>query len=715
MSAVEPLSSHAASWAGISSDHASNDDPLPRLPPLGGGRTERHAVPPLGQILLEMRAVDPMHLLRAIAIRERSEAPLDDILLARGWIDEHALLEARCRQWGCRAIDPVSQPPDPRLVDEIGADRCLRLGILPWRRAGAVTVVLTFRPDGFASVQPELGKRFGRVVMALCRRDQLENAVIDLRGNALVRIAETCVPEPESCRGHEGQSARPAGVAAILALAAGLAVAPAATIGLLAVWAVITLIATTGLKLACLVAAAGRRPQRDSSADQPTRLPVVSVMVPLFREDDIAPRLVRRLGRIDYPKELLDILLVVEEDDCETRAVLGRRPLPGWMRVVTVPRGALRTKPRALNYALNLCRGSIIGVWDAEDAPAPDQIRKVVRHFATAAPEVACLQGILDFYNAGHNWLTRCFAIEYAAWFRAVLPGLARLGLVVPLGGTTLFFRRSVLERIGAWDAHNVTEDADLGIRLARHGYRTELIDTVTQEEPNARPWPWIRQRSRWQKGYAVTWATHMRSPLRLWRELGAWKFMGVQILFLGSLSQAALAPVLWSFWMLALGLPHPLSPYMPGWIVVALTGLFLLAEAANISAGLWATRGSPHRHLMPWVPTLHLYFPLAALSSYKALYEWITRPFFWDKTAHGKLTAQADAAELLPVLVLTNPVHVPMAETNVTRFRRPHAARLHLLPTAADCCHVEDGSGALRQAVDLDRLSGQHVGSGLP
>lgn len=694
MSAVKPLSSPAALLAGPSSDSVSNDDLLPRLPPLGGGRKGGRTVPPLGQILLEMRAVDPLHLLRAIAIRERSEASLDDILLARGWIDAQSLLDARCRQWGCRAIDPTTQPPDPRMIDAIGADRCLRLGILPWRRAGAVTVVLTFRPDGFASLQAELAKHFGRVVMALCRRDQLERAVLDQRGAALVRLAETCVPEAESCRGQDGRRSRMAGIAAILALAAGLAMAHVATLGLLAFWAVATLIATTGLKLACLVAASGRRPERDQTTDPSIRLPVVSVMVPLFREDDIAPRLVRRLGRIDYPKELLDILLVVEEDDAETRAVLARRPLPGWMRVVTVPRGELRTKPRALNYALNLCRGSIIGVWDAEDAPDPDQIRKVVRHFAAAAPDVACLQGILDFHDATHNWLTRCFAIEYAAWFRAILPGLARLGLVVPLGGTTLFFRRSVLERIGAWDAHNVTEDADLGLRLARHGYRTELIDTVTQEEPNARAWPWIRQRSRWQKGYAVTWATHMRSAARLWRDLGTWRFVGVQILFLGSLSQAALAPVLWSFWLLALGLGHPLAPFMPGWLVVALTGLFVLAEAVNVSAGLWATRGRLHRHLMPWVPTLHFYHPLAAISSYKALYEWITRPFFWDKTAHGKLAAQAGMAELLPVLVLTDPVHVPTAEANLTRPPRQQSARLHLLPTAADRIGAMDRSG---------------------
>ena len=180
-----------------------------------------------------------------------------------------------------------------------------------------------------------------------------------------------------------------------------------------------------------------------------------------------------------------------------------------------MPADALKTKPRAMNYALPFCRGDIVGVYDAEDRPDPGQIRAVVQHLQAAPPEVACVQGYLDFYNSGDNWLSRCFTLEYAIWFRVVLLGVQRLGLPIPLGGTSVFFRRSVLEQIGAWDAHNVTEDADLGMRLARFGYRCEMIASTTWEEANCRVRPWIRQRSRWLKGYAITWATHMRRPRR--------------------------------------------------------------------------------------------------------------------------------------------------------------------------------------------------------
>ena len=306
------------------------------------------------------------------------------------------------------------------------------------------------------------------------------------------------------------------------------------------------------------------------------------------------------------------------------------------MTVTLVPDSRLRTKPRALNYALDFCRGSIVGIYDAEDAPEPDQIRRMVARFQASAPDVACLQGILDFYNARMNWLSRCFAIEYAVWFRMILPGFERLRLPVPLGGTTLFFRRDVLEEIGGWDAHNVTEDADLGMRLARHGYRCEFVPSVTYEEANCRPWAWVRQRSRWLKGFAMTWATHMRRPGRLWSDLGPRGFAGFQVLFLGTLAAVLTAPFLWSFWLLSFTDTVPFLAQLPLSALIALGTLFVVSELVGLAIALVATAGPRHRFLMPWVPSLHLYFPLGAIAAWKAVYEIIARPFFWDKTDHG-------------------------------------------------------------------------------
>lgn len=367
------------------------------------------------------------------------------------------------------------------------------------------------------------------------------------------------------------------------------------------------------------------------------KLPRVSVMVPLRHERRIASALIARLTRLTYPKALLDVVLVLEEDDTVTRQTLAGTNLPHWIRVVEVPASdGPTTKPRALNYALDFCRGEVIGVWDAEDEPAVDQIEQVVQRFHAAPEEVVCLQGILDYYNPRANWMARCFAIEYATWWRLFLPGVARLGHVVPLGGTTLFFRRKKLIELGGWDAYNVTEDADLGVRLARAGYRTELIPTVTMEEANCHPWRWVRQRSRWLKGFAITWAVHMRRPVQLWRDLGTYKFLGLQAFFLSALSQFALAPVFWLFWMVPLGFTHPVTPLIGSAGVTGLCAIFIGAEIVSIAMNMIAVSARSRRHLLPWAPSMMFYFPLATIAFYKALYELLLKPFFWDKTEHG-------------------------------------------------------------------------------
>ncbi len=628
---------------------------------------------PLGQILMDMKAVAPEHMLRALALRDRQDVRLGDILLARGWVTETRLMTALAHQWGARVLDPVAEAPDARLVDALGADFCLKHAVLPWRRVGAATVIATARPDGFARLRRDLPAGYGPVIMALAPERAIHAAILAARQTALIRRAETRTAPEESCRTLDGRTAARLGLGLLLSLGALALISPGLAFLPLFLWAVLTVALCTALKVAAFASELSHQRRAAAAGPVPAiaRLPVISVMVPLFHEDDIAPRLIRRLGQLGYPEELLDILLIVEEEDHQTRAALTGRSLPGWMRIITVPHGPIRTKPRALNYALDFCRGSIIGVYDAEDAPDPGQLRAIVRRFHERGPDVACLQGILDFYNARHNWLTRCFAIEYASWFRVMLPGIARLGLVVPLGGTTLFFRRAALEELGGWDAHNVTEDADLGLRLARHGYRTELVATVTEEEPNSRALPWIRQRSRWLKGYAMTWAVHMRDPGLLWRQLGPRRFIGVQILYFGTLSQYLLAPVLWSFWAIALGFDHPLKGQLPPAAVAGLGLLFALSEALNITVGLWAVRGRAHRHLMPFVPTLHFYFPLGALASYKALWEAVRAPFFWDKTSHGVIDEVAPLPPL-PVLILTNPLPRPISIAEPLRPARP-------------------------------------------
>ncbi len=597
---------------------------------------------PIGQILVDRGAISPGDLTKALALQIREDVMLGDILLANGFVTEDALFDALSEQAGAQIVDLQSTLPDARLIDRIGVKTCLKGRFVPWKRVGPVTVIVTARPADFERLQRELPDDFGSVRMAIAPEREVLRALQRIRQGFLTNAAETCVADQESCRNWHTPAKQRYALAFLAAVAAVILLAPKAAVTVLCLWIVGTLLLSSGMKFAAAFVqlrahiAARRKPLFSHQSTTVARLPVVSIMVPLFHERKIATHLVKRLEKISYPRELLDICMVVEADDHTTAATLSTCELPQWIRVVTVPAGAVRTKPRALNYALEFCRGSIIGVYDAEDAPEPGQIHAVVRRFHERGSEVACLQGMLDFYNSRTNWLSRCFAVEYATWFRVVLPGIQKLGFAIPLGGTTLFFRRAALEELGGWDAHNVTEDADLGIRLARHGYRAEIIETTTDEEANCRTWPWVKQRSRWLKGYAITWAVHMRNPARLFRELGAWKFFGVQVLFLGTLSQYVLAPLLWTFWLVPLGFWHPIQTVLSSQGIIALGGLFFLTEILSIVVNAAAVSGKKHRHLMIWVPTLHFYFPLGALASYKGLYELIVRPFYWDKTEHG-------------------------------------------------------------------------------
>jgi cellulose synthase/poly-beta-1,6-N-acetylglucosamine synthase-like glycosyltransferase len=589
-----------------------------------------------GLYLLAEGVIGAHDLIRALALRRQNPGDLAEILRAHGLASEAALTWALARFSGLGSADPATASADPRLIDRLGAAACLRDTLLPWQSDGERTVVLVPRPETFLRHRDRLEAAFGPVVPALAPRTTIQTAIATARADRLgARALERPAPT-ESCRAFDPARGRPLLLGGAVAIAAAAVAVPTLFFTVLTVWTVLSLALVIGLKAVATVAS-GRRAAPEPPPPIIASLPVVSVIVPLFQEADIAPRLVARLGRIDYPRDRLDLILAVEAADRDTRAALERAALPPWMRVVPVPDGGLRTKPRALNYALDFCRGSIVGVYDAEDAPAGDQIRRVVTRFHQCGGDVACLQGVLDFYNPRSNWLSRCFTIEYASWFRVLLPGLQRLGLPLPLGGTTLFFRRSVLERLGAWDAHNVTEDADLGMRLARHGYRAEMVETVTGEEANCRSLgAWVGQRSRWIKGYMLTWAVHMRDPRLLWRQLGPRGFLGFQILFLGTLSQALLAPLLLSFWALTFGLPHPLSGQLPTAAVAAMVSLFVLGEGITLAIGLLAL-GRCRQRLSPlWVPLLHFYHPCAALAAYRALWEVAVRPFYWDKTRHG-------------------------------------------------------------------------------
>ncbi len=561
------------------------------------------------------------------AMPERAQDDLTDAVLRNA-----RNLNARRRR-----LDPATNPPDPTLDHLLPPEFCLEHRVLPWGTLGDAILVGAVPDRDRSQLRDMLEHEIGPILFADVSEEDLLAFISSRHGEYLADLAETQVAEDYSCRDINKLSLSQ-GLLASLFFGVSLALIfffPNAFFAGITAVAVTNLVACQLFKIVVFFAGYRKPPGKPVHVPLAEK-PVVSLIVPLFNEAAIAHALVQRLSRLSYPKSLLDVVLVLESEDTRTRQMIDAISLPAWMRVVRVPDGRLKTKPRALNYALNHTRGDIIGVLDAEDAPATDQIERIVEAFHHAPANVACVQGILDFYNTRSNWIARCFTIEYATWFRIVLAGAARLGLPIPLGGTTVYLKRSALKQVGGWDAHNVTEDADLGIRLSRHGYRTILIPTVTREEANNRMIPWIKQRSRWLKGYIITYMVHMRRPFRLLRDLGLRKFLGFQFFFLTTILQFTLAPALWSFWLVCFGYGTPFLDAFPAEWIGGLVALFLLSELVSLAVGFVAVGRTRHEKLMQWVPMMIFYFPMGVFAVYKAWSELIFKPFYWDKTQHG-------------------------------------------------------------------------------
>jgi len=602
-------------------------------------------------LLLARGVITAADLADAREARRSLDLPLGDILLARGALSEvdHVAALAECHVMGLS--DLAARPPARDLEGELPVAAALALEAVPTERIGALLVIATCRPDRAEAIRASLPAD-RRAVVTVAPRSQITAAQIALYGEALARLAEGQAPQRDSCRSWQPGTVTRNLAGLALALSVLALALPGLAVGAVFGLALLIFAGNMVLKAAAFAAALRATRRADTHpAEAPTllRAPMVSLIVPLFREREIAATLVTRLSQLDYPRERLDVLLAVEADDATTRAALATTLLPPWARVITVPEGHPRTKPRALNFALNFARGEIIGIYDAEDRPDPDQITRITRRFAERPPMVACLQGRLDYYNARHNALSRLFAIEYANWFRVLLPGVERLGLVVPLGGTTLFLRRATLVEVGGWDAHNVTEDAELGLRLARRGYRTEIVDTTTYEEANAAVLPWIRQRSRWQKGYLMTWAMAMREPRALRRDLGTTRFLALQVQFLCAVAGFLVAPLLWSLMVKPFGLAHRLDALVGPLGYGLLATAFVASAVLSIALSVHATREAHLRHLRPWILLSELYFLLATISAWRAAAEMLLRPFWWAKTSHGQFGGVAAPATPLP------------------------------------------------------------------
>ncbi|MDF2722295.1 MAG: family 2 glycosyl transferase [Paenibacillus sp.] len=380
-------------------------------------------------------------------------------------------------------------------------------------------------------------------------------------------------------------------------------------------------------------------------------LPMYTILVPMYKEGDVIPQLLANLERLDYPKAKLDVRLLIEEDDVEAQDILKHMRLPSYYSVLVVPASMPKTKPKACNYGLIRAKGEYVVIFDAEDRPDPDQLKKVHLTFKACSESTVCVQAKLNYFNSEQNMLTRWFTQEYSMWFELLLPGIMQLNIPIPLGGTSNHFKTEALKQVNAWDPYNVTEDADLGIRLYKEGYKTAIVDSRTWEEATSRVGNWIRQRSRWIKGYMQTWLVHMRNPIRTWRELGTQGFFGFHVMVLATPMLPLLNPLFWALlllWYLAkvdfipLFFPGPIY-YLAAFQLFVGNFIFIYSLTVGV---FWVTKelrikGSSlfSYSLVKYSLLSPLYWVLMSIAAVKAAIQLITKPFYWEKTTHGHAT----------------------------------------------------------------------------
>jgi cellulose synthase/poly-beta-1,6-N-acetylglucosamine synthase-like glycosyltransferase len=426
----------------------------------------------------------------------------------------------------------------------------------------------------------------------------------------------------------------------------------------------------------------GERAIADTAADahiaQGDNLPDYTVLVPLHHEGKILPVLVERLKLIDYPPDCLQILLLIEMDDDDTQRAARDCPLPAHIRPMTMPPGQPHTKPRALNIGLHAARGEYIVVYDAEDLPDPDQLRKAVAAFRALPQNVVCLQGRLNFYNRYQSLLTRLFAVDYAVWYDQLLPGLARAGLtrsgtVVPLGGTSNHFRVETLRQVGGWDPFNVTEDCDLGVRLGRAGLRIAMLNSITWEEAVPRIKPWIRQRSRWVKGYLQTYLVHMRHPLLLLKQLGLRGFIDFQMLVGASSFVLLINPLMW---VLTIAYLVGTGTQADRFIETLFPAPLYYPALASLTIGnfifFYCNAYVCIRHdyitLTRYAVLIPLYWILMSLGAWAGLISLMRNPYYWAKTEHGISMPQTDG----PAVVVSGRMHAGCDQLALDTPRAP-------------------------------------------
>ena len=596
----------------------------------------------LGERLVAENIITQKQLDEALEIQQQSGGQIGEILFRMGACNGLRLHQQLAAQQELPFADLLRQPPEASLLDENSLEEYLGLEVVPWQRDPFTDEVTIATPRADAQVQNWAARYFLRHRFAVTSQRDIHRSLAECFREVFARLSQEQLLKlfPE-------QSAR-----ATLAFRqrfwlgtvfgiflASVYFHPAAALAYTLLITNLLYLATLGFKTMIFVQ--GMKDKETLWQEPEIKIPdkdlsVYTVLIPLYREVNVLPQMIEAMRKMDYPKQKLDIKLVLEADDALTIAAAKKMQPEGMFEIILVPPSQPRTKPKACNYALRFARGEFVTIYDAEDLPDPQQLRRVVARFRAEPEDVVCVQCRLNYYNRDRNLLTRLFSIEYASWFDFMLPGLEALKLPIPLGGTSNHIARERLMQLGEWDPYNVTEDADLGVRLAVAKYRTLTSYSLTMEEAPSSLWAWMKQRSRWVKGYMQTWLVHMRRPVKLYQKLGSRGFWGFQLFIGGPCFVFLSSPILLSVSLLwGLGLIHPHHPLMPTAIISSLMVLGYGVVMHYVFARKVVQESSwPKMHAAMVV--FPFYWILHSLASFRGLWQLITRPHYWDKTEHG-------------------------------------------------------------------------------
>lgn len=369
-------------------------------------------------------------------------------------------------------------------------------------------------------------------------------------------------------------------------------------------------------------------------------LPNYTVFCPLYKEWQVIPQFLKAMNAMDYPKEKLQVMLLLEEDDVKTIEYVNKLTLPSHFEVVIVSHSFPKTKPKALNYGLKKATGDFIVIYDAEDIPDRLQLKKVILGFRKAKENVVCIQAKLNFYNPHQNVLTKIFTAEYALWFDLVLTGLQSIHAPIPLGGTSNHFRTTDIKKLKGWDSFNVTEDADLGMRLVKMGYQTAIIDSDTHEEANSEMKNWFWQRSRWIKGYMQTYLVHMRRPqdfLKSWKEPHAVTF---QLIIGGKVLSTIVNPIMWtitiSYFVFRAAIGPTIESFYPAPILYVAIFSLIFGNFLYIYYYMIGCAKRQYYDIIKYAFLVPVYWLAMSFAAWTAIYLLIRKPHHWSKTTHG-------------------------------------------------------------------------------